>query len=41
MATQSHWIVVLSATYTEYTTCTWNAKYVYRRTVGYDKVVWR
>jgi len=40
MPTLSHWIVVLSCSYMEYTTCAWNSKSVYRRTVGYDQLVW-
>ncbi|MGF6478712.1 hypothetical protein [Paraburkholderia sp. JPY419] len=40
MQTLSHWIVVLTNAYMEYTTCNWNATHVYRRTVGYDQVIW-
>jgi len=40
MVTLSNYIVVLGSAYMEYTTCTWNTKSVYRRTVGYDLVVW-
>ncbi|MPW04957.1 hypothetical protein GCT19_04730 [Paraburkholderia sp. CNPSo 3155] len=40
MQTLSHWIVVLTNAYMEYTTCNWNATHVYRRTVGYDQVTW-
>ncbi|NYH16661.1 hypothetical protein GGD41_003889 [Paraburkholderia bryophila] len=34
----SNWIVVLACAYMEYTT--WEERSVYRRTVGYDSVVW-
>jgi hypothetical protein len=40
MQTLSHWIVILTNAYMEYTTCNWNAMHVYRRTVGYDQVIW-
>ncbi|KWN22034.1 hypothetical protein WT83_05015 [Burkholderia territorii] len=33
-----HWIVVLSHAYLEYST--WQGHAYYRRTVGYDQVVW-
>jgi hypothetical protein len=34
----SNWLVVFGAAYLEYTT--WNGNNFYRRTVGYDSVVW-
>lgn len=33
-----NWIVVLDCAYMEYTE--WRGRNVYRRTVGYDRVVW-
>ena len=33
-----NWIVVLECAYMEYTT--WGDRHVFRRTVGYDRVVW-
>ncbi len=33
-----HWIVILNYAYLEYTT--WQGRSYYRRTVGYDRVVW-
>jgi hypothetical protein len=38
MESLTNWIVILSAAYMEYTT--WQGRNVYRRTVGYDDVVW-
>lgn len=36
--TAANWIVVLACAYMEYST--WRGMSVYRRTVGYDRVVW-
>ncbi|MET3632781.1 hypothetical protein ABIC51_007642 [Burkholderia sp. 572] len=35
-----HWIVVLQCAYMEYTYTPWDGRNYYRRTVGYDHVVW-
>lgn len=34
----NNWIVVLASAYMEYTS--WRGQHIYRRTVGYDRVVW-
>ncbi|CAJ0819028.1 hypothetical protein [Ralstonia flaminis] len=36
--TAANWIVVLTCAYMEYST--WRGMSVYRRTVGYENVVW-
>nr|EUJ12486.1 hypothetical protein RSP673_21125 [Ralstonia solanacearum P673] len=38
MSTTATWIVILTCAYMEYST--WCGRYIYRRTVGYEKVVW-
>ncbi|OCQ64357.1 hypothetical protein B5G54_09445 [Ralstonia solanacearum] len=38
MSTTATWIVILTCAYMEYST--WRGRYIYRRTVGYEKVVW-
>ncbi len=38
MSTTATWIVILTCAYMEYST--WRGRYIYRRTVGYENVVW-
>ncbi|BEU74228.1 hypothetical protein MAFF211271_37830 (plasmid) [Ralstonia syzygii subsp. indonesiensis] len=38
MSTTATWIVILTCAYMEYST--WHGRQIYRRTVGYENVVW-